>query len=82
MAFAIFYDTPIFDGRDAVCGTRTRRFNANTYETSALPLCIVARETGAEDFPDDVAVNVVDLVTGRKLFDEKRFGRPHDEEIF
>ena len=81
MAFGIYYDSPIFDNRDAICGTRTRRLNDNTYETPALAAWIALASNRNEGFADDVAAFVVDLTTGKRLFAPSFFPQPVELDI-
>ena len=80
MPYAIFYSSPIFDGRDAVCGTRTRRVNENVYETHGLPEKLIAVEYRCEGFADDVAPFVLDLQTGQPVTRRSIYFQPVEDD--
>lgn len=68
MPYIILSDAPIFDGRDAIVGTRTTRFSPTVYETAALAIHIASREFRAEGFADDTATYAVDALTLQRVY--------------
>jgi hypothetical protein len=80
MPYALFYTSPVFDGRDAIVGTRTRRLNDNVYETLQLPQKLAVVGYRCEGFADDMIPFVLDLSTGEPVTRRSFYFQPPSDD--